>query len=91
MNTAGYFELAPPLLVAVVGALAGWAKWRQEHPSRAELRAARAHARDFAATNRAHLTESVEEWAARTGQQPTRTPRPAPAVLNLPAPRKEES
>lgn len=46
-------------------------------------------ARDFAATQTAHLGESVEEWAARTGQQPTRAVRPAPAVLNLPEPRKE--
>lgn len=45
--------------------------------------------RDVAATQRARLGESVEEWATRTGQQPTRAPRPAPAVVHLPEPRKE--
>ena len=48
-------------------------------------------AQDFAATNRARLSESVEEWAERTSQQPTRTPRPVPRDIELPAPRKEGS
>lgn len=76
MNLANYLELILPAAVFVVGAASGWAKWRQGHPSRAELRAARAHARDFAATDEAHLSESVEVWAARTRLQPTRLPTP---------------
>lgn len=81
MNTAGYLELVLPVAVFVVGVASGWAKYRQGHPSRAELRAARAHARDHAATDEAHPSEPVEVWAARTRLQPTR-----PAL-----PRKERS
>lgn len=78
MSTANWFELVPPAAVFVVGVASGWAKYRQGHPSRAELRAARAHARDFAASDRAGYVTRAD-WG------------PDPVRLELPTPRKEGS
>jgi hypothetical protein len=44
---------------------------------------------DFVATRLAHLDESVDEWAARTDNQPTPSTRRPVTRVDLPAPRRE--